>query len=74
MNGFPHVLLGANDDGEDDENDGSVQVVQTVDPVIVIPALQASVGRETTQYAVKPVQQTTTHHQYSVNLLGHNNI
>ena len=55
VDGLADVLLGADDDREDDEDDGGVQVVQPVDPVVVIATLQTRVRRETAQYAVKPV-------------------
>lgn len=56
MDGLADVLLCADDDGEDDKDDGGVQVVQAVDPVVIVATLQTCVGRKTTQYAVKPVQ------------------
>ena len=56
MDGLADVLLGTDDDGEDDQDDCGIQVVQAVDPVIIVATLQTCVGRKTTQYAVKPAQ------------------
>ena len=41
-----HILLGADDDCEDDEDDGRVQVVQSVYPIIVVAAFQSGVRGE----------------------------
>ena len=54
MNRFAHILFGTDDDGEDDEDDSRVEVVQSVDPVVIITAFQPCIGCETPQYAVKP--------------------
>ena len=58
MNGFSHVLLGADYDGEDDEYDSGVQVVQAVDPIIIVATFQTRIRRKTAQYAVKPGEST----------------
>ena len=55
MYGFTDVLLGRDYDGEDDEDDGGVQMVQAVNPVIIVATLQTRIRRKTAQYAVKPV-------------------
>lgn len=49
-----HVLLCADDDGEDNKDDGSVEVVQAVDPVIIVATFQPGVGRKTPENTVKP--------------------
>lgn len=54
MNRLPDVLLGADHDGKDDEDDGGVEVVQAVDPVIVVTAFETRICRKTPQHAVKP--------------------
>jgi hypothetical protein len=55
MYGLPDVLLGADHDGEDDEDDSGVEVVQAVNPVVIVATLETCVGRKAAQYTVKPV-------------------
>lgn len=59
MDGLADVLLGADHDGKDDEDDGGVQVVQAVDPVVIVATLQAGISRKTPQDAVKPAKTHT---------------
>ena len=47
VNGLAHVLFRADHDGEDDEDDGGVQVVEAVDPVIIVATLESGVRGET---------------------------
>ena len=54
MDRFAHILFRTDDDCEYDEDDGRVEVVQAVDPVVIIAAFQPSIGCKTPQYAVKP--------------------
>ena len=54
MNWFAHILFRTHDDCEDDEHDCRVQMVQSVNPIIVVSAFQPCIGCETPQYAVKP--------------------
>lgn len=51
---FPNILFSTDDNGEDDEDDGRVQVVEAVDPIVIVPTLQTSIGRKASQNAVKP--------------------
>jgi len=44
------------DDGEDDEDDGGVEVIQSIDPVIIVAALESGVGGKTSQDAVQPAE------------------
>ena len=54
MNRFAHILFSTDHDSEYDEDDCRVEVVQSVNPIVIIPAFQPSIGCKTPQYAVKP--------------------
>lgn len=54
MNWFSDILLGADDDCKDNEDDGGIQMIKSIYPIVVIPTLEPGVRGETPQDTIKP--------------------